>query len=65
VDATGAGDVFAAAFLVHYARQGDPWQAAEAAACAAGLSVEAEGWAAVPDGAALAAALFEYRRHTL
>lgn len=61
VDAIGAGDVFAAVFSVHYDRSGDPWQAAEAAACAAGLSVEGEGWSAVPDGAGLDAALAAYR----
>ena len=63
VDATGAGDVFAAAFLVEYHRHGDPWEAAEAATCAASLSVEGEGWSAVPDTGALAAALEDYRRH--
>jgi 1D-myo-inositol 3-kinase len=61
VDATGAGDVFAAAFLVHYDRHGDPWDAAEAATCAASLSVEGEGWSAVPDPPTLAAALDAYR----
>lgn len=61
VDPTGAGDVFAAAFLVSYRLDGDPWQAAASAACAAALSVEGEGWSAVPDRAALAAALAEYR----
>jgi pfkB family carbohydrate kinase len=60
VDPTGAGDVFAAAFLLHYQRDGDPWAAAEAATCAASLSVEGEGWSAIPDAAALAAALAEY-----
>ena len=54
VDATGAGDVFAAAFLIHYDRDGDPWEAAEAATCAASLSIEGEGWSAVPDAAGLA-----------
>jgi 1D-myo-inositol 3-kinase len=61
VDATGAGDVFAATFLVHYDRHGDPWDAAEAATCAASLSVEGEGWSAVPDPPTLAAALDAYR----
>ena len=61
VDATGAGDVFATAFMLHYHRDGDPWAAAEAAACAASLSVEGEGWSAVPDAATLQAALEEYR----
>ena len=61
VDATGAGDVFAATFLLHYHRDGDPWLAAEAATCAASLSVEGEGWSAIPDTARLNAALKEYR----
>ena len=57
VDATGAGDVFATAFMLHYHRDGDPWAAAEAATCAASLSVEGEGWSAMPDTATLQAAL--------
>jgi 1D-myo-inositol 3-kinase len=61
VDPTGAGDVFAAVFLARYRRDGDPWEAAEAATCAASLSVESVGWAAVPDAAALEAALGRYR----
>jgi sugar/nucleoside kinase (ribokinase family) len=62
VDPTGAGDVFAATFLARYRRDGDPWEAAEAATCAASLSVEGLGWSAVPDAAGLEAALREYRR---
>lgn len=62
VDATGAGDVFAATFLVRYQAEGNPWTAAEAATCAAALSVEGEGWSAVPDTAALERALADYRR---
>ena len=62
VDTTGAGDVFAAAFLVHYQSGGDAWEAAAAAACAASLSVEAEGTAKVPDRATLDAALRDYHR---
>jgi sugar/nucleoside kinase (ribokinase family) len=61
VDPTGAGDVFAAAFLIHYDRHGDAWEAAEAAACAASLSVEGEGWSTVPDAVTLGAALEAYR----
>jgi sugar/nucleoside kinase (ribokinase family) len=61
VDATGAGDVFAAAFLVHYQRDGDPWEAAAAAACAGSLAVEGEGWTSLPDRAGLEAALALYR----
>ena len=62
VDATGAGDVFAATWLVRYRMSGDPWEAAEAATCAASLAVEADGWAGVPDAVALDAALKDYRR---
>ena len=59
-DPTGAGDVFAATFLVEYQRSADPWLAAAAAACAGSLSVEGEGWTAVPDRILLGAALKEY-----
>jgi sugar/nucleoside kinase (ribokinase family) len=62
IDPTGAGDVFAATFLVQYQRDGDPWLAAAAAACAGSLAVEGEGWSAVADRAALDAALAEYQR---
>ena len=62
VDATGAGDVFAATFMVHYHRHGDPWRAGEAAACAAALSVEGEGWSTIPDADTLEAALAVYER---
>jgi sugar/nucleoside kinase (ribokinase family) len=61
-DPTGAGDVFAATFLTRYRRDGDAWDAAEAATCAASLSVEGVGWSAVPDSAGLDAALKAYRR---
>lgn len=61
IDPTGAGDVFAATFLVHYHLEGDPWEAAAVASCAASLSVEGEGWSAVPGRTALKAALAAYR----
>jgi 1D-myo-inositol 3-kinase len=61
IDPTGAGDVFAATFLIQYQRDGDPWLAAAAAACAGSLAVEGEGWSAVADRAALDAALAEYQ----
>ena len=48
-DPTGAGDVFAAAFLVRFAQASDPIAAATFASCAASLSVEAPGIEAVPD----------------
>jgi sugar/nucleoside kinase (ribokinase family) len=40
VDPTGAGDVFAASFLVRYQETGDPAAAAAFAACAASCVVE-------------------------
>ena len=43
VDPTGAGDVFAAAFLVRYHETGDPLEAAAFAACAASCAVEGVG----------------------
>ncbi|MCI0548966.1 MAG: PfkB family carbohydrate kinase, partial [Candidatus Rokubacteria bacterium] len=62
LDETGAGDVFASTLLIEYQREGDPWEAAAAAACAAALSVEGEGVARIPDRAALEARLAAYRR---
>jgi sugar/nucleoside kinase (ribokinase family) len=62
VDAIGAGDVFAAALLIEYQREGNPWDAAAAAACAAAASVEVVGAAGIPDRAGLAARLRAYRR---
>ncbi len=48
VDPTGAGDVFAAAFLVDYHRHGDPRKAVDFANCVASLSIEHEGIAGIP-----------------
>jgi 1D-myo-inositol 3-kinase len=62
VDETGAGDVFAATFLLAYHRDGNPWEAAAAATCAASLSVSGSGWSAVPDHATLSSALIAYHR---
>jgi sugar/nucleoside kinase (ribokinase family) len=59
-DATGAGDVFAAAFLVQYDRTGDAWDAAAAGACAGSLAVEGTGWSSLPDRPTLDAALARY-----
>ncbi|MCL4535038.1 MAG: PfkB family carbohydrate kinase [Bacteroidetes bacterium] len=47
-DPTGAGDVFAAAFLLHLARRGDPRTAADFANCVASFAVERPGLAGVP-----------------
>lgn len=48
VDPTGAGDVFAAAFLTHLYRHGDPRQAVDFANCAASLSIEKQGATGIP-----------------
>jgi 1D-myo-inositol 3-kinase len=48
VDPTGAGDVFAAAFLVYYHRHGDPRKAVDFANCVASLSIEHVGIAGIP-----------------
>ena len=48
VDPTGAGDIFVAAYLISYYRNGDPFASALFASCAASLSVEADGLAGVP-----------------
>jgi len=49
VDPTGAGDVFAAAFLVSYHDSGDPLEAAAFAACAASCAVEGVGATSLGD----------------
>ena len=56
-DLTGAGDVFAAAFLIRYADTNDAWEAARWAAAAASLVVEGPGVDAVPTLAAVEARL--------
>lgn len=50
-DPTGAGDVFAAAFLVRYHETGDPLAAAAFAACAASCAVEGVGTSSLGDRA--------------
>jgi sugar/nucleoside kinase (ribokinase family) len=47
-DPTGAGDVFAAAFLVHFHRNNDPRKAMNFANCVASLSIEQEGIEGIP-----------------
>lgn len=49
VDPTGAGDIFAAGFLVRFHETGDVWDAARFGACAASFVVEGEGVTAVPE----------------
>jgi len=53
VDPTGAGDCFAAAFLVTFARTRDEGAAIRAALAAGSLSVEGRGVEGVPDAAAV------------
>ena len=48
VDPTGAGDVFAASYLVKLAEDGDPYQAARFANCAASLVIQQPGIAGIP-----------------
>jgi hypothetical protein len=60
LDPTGAGDVFAAAFLIRMQETGDAWEATRFASCAASFVVEGEGVAAVPDRAMVEARLAEH-----
>jgi hypothetical protein len=48
VDSTGAGDVFAAAYLVRLHETDDPLSAALFASCAASISIEAPGLEGIP-----------------
>ncbi len=48
VDPTGAGDVFAAAFLIYLYWHGDPRKAVDFANCVASLSIEREGITGIP-----------------
>lgn len=48
VDPTGAGDVFAAAFLCHLYRHGDPREAVNFANCVASFSIERVGVEGIP-----------------
>ena len=48
-DPTGAGDVFAAAFLVQYYKTGDPIGSSRFANCVASFAVEEKGTAGIPN----------------
>lgn len=48
VDATGAGDVFAAAFFIHLAKTNEPIEAARYANCVASFAVERPGISGIP-----------------
>ncbi len=62
VDLTGAGDVFATAFLVRYRETDDPWEASRFATCAAALIIEAEGLEKSPERAMIEARLRAHRK---
>ncbi len=57
VDPTGAGDVFAAAYLIRLKETGDPYAAAHFANCVASFSVEGKGTGAIPARAKVEARL--------
>jgi sugar/nucleoside kinase (ribokinase family) len=48
IDPTGAGDVFAAAFLIRYHETNDPWEAARFASASASCVIEVDGVLGVP-----------------
>jgi sugar/nucleoside kinase (ribokinase family) len=48
VDPTGAGDIFAASYLIRLEETGDPWESARFANCVASFSVEKSGIAGIP-----------------
>lgn len=56
-DPTGAGDVYATAYLFQYHRSGDPLNAARFASCTAAMSVEAESYSGIPSLAEVEARL--------
>ena len=57
IDPTGAGDVFAAAYLIRLKETGDPYAAAHFANCVASFSVEGKGTSAIPTRAKVEARL--------
>ena len=60
VDPTGAGDVFAAAYLVRYRETKDVLNSARFASCAASLSVQAQGASGIPTRGQIEARLSAY-----
>jgi sugar/nucleoside kinase (ribokinase family) len=62
VDPTGAGDVFAAAFLIEYHRTRDPYHSTAFACCAASFVAERPGLEGVPHRAMVEERLLRYRQ---
>jgi len=63
VDPTGAGDVFAAAFLIKLRHTGDPYQAARYANCVASFVVETPGATGLPTPEQVAARMARGHGH--
>jgi len=59
-DPTGAGDVFATAFLVRFHEGNDVWEATRFAACAASFVVEGEGISGLPSHSQIVARLADH-----
>jgi hypothetical protein len=59
VDATGAGDIFAAAFFYRLSATRDPWEAARFATLLAANSVIRPGWEGIPQPAEVESSLVE------
>jgi len=59
IDPTGAGDVFASAFLTHFFRHGNPAHAVDFANCTAAFSIEQPGTQGIPT-----LAMVEQRLHS-
>ena len=62
IDPTGAGDVFAAAFLIEHQRTGDPYYSTAFACCAASFAVERPGLEGIPDRTRVERRLEDYER---
>ncbi len=60
VDPTGAGDVFAAAFLIRLSESGDIWKATRFATCAASFVIEGQGVETIPTREQIDARLRDY-----
>jgi sugar/nucleoside kinase (ribokinase family) len=65
VDPTGAGDVFATAFLIRLHETGDAFQAAAFANCAASFAIEGQGTSTIPGRSQVLERLASGRKHPL